>query len=173
MARFVNKPQEKWTREKIAARVNEILTKYTDFDDMAKNKDIPFEDQQISLDSLDLVEISMYLEHDFQIELDLTQEERFIDFTGTYTPRKFIDFMCGKLSVPVVKNRPAVVKTKAEHTTDKDIAILMHVAHPLQLKRAIHNAYGVHVPLQELRAVKSFTDYQECIRRAINNQNSR
>ncbi len=150
MARFVNKPEYKWTREQIAARVNEILTKYIDFDNMAKNKDTPFEDQQIELDSLDLIEISMELERVFEIDLDLD-----------------------KLNVPVVKNRSVVAKPKPEHTTDKDVAILMRIARPLQLKRAIYHMYGIKVPLEELRALKSFTDYQEAIRRAINNQNSK
>lgn len=169
MARFVNKPQEKWTREKIAARVKEILTKYIDFDDMAKNKDIPFEDQQIYLDSLDLVEISMNLERDFQIEIYLDNEPKY--YADNYTPRHFIDFMCEKLNVRLSVKQPVVAKP--EHTTDKDIAILMRIARPLQLKRAIYHMYGIKVPLEELRAVKSFTDYQEAIRRAINNQNSK
>lgn len=171
MARFVNKPEYKWTREKITARVNEILSKYINFDDMAKNQDVLFEDQQIYLDSLDLVEISMYLEHDFQIELDLTQEEEFVG--GIYTPRQFINFMYNKLNAPAEMPRPKAAKPKSKHNTDQDIAILMHVARPLQLKRAIHHAYGVNVPLEELRALKSFTDYQSAIRRAINNQNSK
>jgi acyl carrier protein len=154
------------------ARVNETLLKYIDFDDMAKNGKIPFEDQQIRLDSLDLVEISMYLERDFQIELELEKEEKFVG--GVYTPHDFIDFMCEKLNVPMaVPPQPRVVKPKPEHTTDKDIAILMRIARPLQLKRAIHNVYGINVPLNELRALKSFTDYQEVIRRTINNQNSK
>ena len=173
MARFVNKPEYKWTREQIAARVNEILTKYIDFDNMAKNKDTPFEDQQIDLDSLDLIEISMELERVFEIDLDLDNEPKYYSFGHDYTPRHFIDFMCGKLNVPVVKNRSVVAKPKPEHTTDKDVAILMRIARPLQLKRAIYHMYGIKVPLEELRALKSFTDYQEAIRRAINNQNSK
>lgn len=171
MAKFVNKSEQKWTREKIAARVNETLLKYIDFDDMAKNRDIPFENQQIGLDSLDLVEISMYLERDFQIQLGLEKEEKFVG--GVYTPRDFIDFMCEKLNVPMAVQQSRVVKPKPEHTTDKDIAILMRIARPLQLKRAIHHVYGINVPVNELRALKSFTDYQEVIRRAINSQNSK
>ena len=105
MARFVNKPKYKWTREKIAARVYEILSRYTDFESVAKNKDIPFEDQQIYLDSLDLVEISMYLEHDFQIELDLDNEPQY--YADNYTPRHFVDFMYKKLNTPVAEKQNA------------------------------------------------------------------
>ena len=172
MARFVNKPElkwSKWSRDKIAAQVYEILSRYTDFENVAKNRDVPFEDQQIYLDSLDLTEIAMYLKHDFQIELDLDNEPEF--FAGDYTPRRFIDFMCKKLNLPATKC--VTLTPKPEHTTDKDVAILVRTARPLQLQRGIRHIYGVNVPLNELRALKSFTEYQEVIRRAINKQNSK
>lgn len=174
MARFVNKPEYKWTRDGIAERVYAILAKYADFEILAKNKDVPLADQQMYLDSLDLTEISMYLEHDFQIELDLTNETEY--FAGDYTPRQFIDFMCKRLNVPVMHPRakPQMVKkTKSQHTTDTDINILMRSVRPMAVKRNIRRAYGIEIPFEELRAIKRFTDFQEMIRRAINNQNSK
>ncbi|MBO4700743.1 MAG: hypothetical protein J5620_03280 [Alphaproteobacteria bacterium] len=174
MARFVNKPEYKWTRDGIAERVYAILAKYADFENLAKNKDVPLEEQQMYLDSLDLTEISMYLEHDFQIELDLTNETEY--FAGDYTPRHFIDFMCKKLNVTVAYPKPKkqmVEKTKSPHTTDTDVDILMHSVRPMILKRNIRRAYGIDISFDELRAIKRFTDFQEMIRCAINNQNSK
>ena len=174
MARFVNKPEYKWTRDGIAERVYAILAKYADFSNVAKNKDVPFEDQQMYLDSLDLVEISMYLEHDFQVELDLDSETEY--YARNYTPRHFIDFMCKKLNVPVAPKThktKMVEKTKSTHTTDMDINILMHSMRPMAVKRNIRRAYGIDISVDNLRAVENFTELQELIRCAINNQNSR
>ena len=171
MARFVNRPEYKWARDGIAERVYAILAKYADFENLAKNKDIPLENQKMYLDSLDLTEISMYLEHEFQIELDLTTDAEY--FAGDYTPRQFIDFMCEKLNTPAEKENKKIQKTKQSHTTDKDIDILMHSMRPMMLKRNIRRAYGIDVPSNELRAIKRFTDFQEMIRCAINNQNSK
>ena len=174
MARFVNQPEHKWTRNGIAERVYAILAKYADFANVAKNKDVPLENQQMNLDSLDLVEIAMYLENDFQIESDLTEETEY--FAGDYTPRHFIDFMCKKLNVPVapkIHKTKMVEKTKLPHTTDTDIDILMHSTRPMILKRNIRRAYGIDIPSDDLRTIKKFTDLQELIRCAINNQKSK
>lgn len=171
MAQFVNQPEHKWSHNRIAERVYAILAKYTDFENLAKNKDIPLEDQQMYLDSLDLMEISMYLEHYFQIELDLTKENEY--FAGNYTPRQFIDFMCKKLNVPMEKENKKIEKTKKSHTTDTDIDILMHSVRPMILKRNIRRTYGIEIPFEELRSIKKFTELQEMIRCAINNQNSK
>ena len=174
MARFVNQPERKWSREKITERVYAILAKYADFENLSKNKDVPLENQQMYLDSLDLVEIAMYLENDFQIESDLTEETEY--FAGDYTPRHFIDFMCKKLNAPMAsetRKTQMVKKTKSPHTTDTDIDILMHSVRPMAVKRNIRRKYGLDIPVDTLRAVKSFTELQEMIRCAINNQNSR
>jgi len=172
MAMFVNKPEHKWSREKIAARVYEILARYDDFfDDAAQNKDIPIEDQQIYLDSLDLVEISMELEREFQVDLDLTWESEY--FAGNYSPRHFIDFMCKKLNTPASGNLTANPGKNMQQTADKDIDILVRTARPGVLQKNIRRGYGVTVPVSELRALKSFIDYQNAIRRAIAKQNSK
>ena len=171
MARFANKPEYKWTRNGIAERVYAILAKYADFANVAKNKDVPLEDQQMTLDSLDLVEISMYLEHDFQIELDLEKETEY--YARNYTPRHFIDFMCKKLNVPVTPKTQMVEKIKSPHTTDTDIDILMHSLRPMAVKRNIRRKYGIDIPVDNLRTVKKFTELQEMIRCAINKQHNR
>ena len=174
MARFVNQPKHKWTRDGIAEHVYAILAKYADFENLAKNKDIPLEDQQMYLDSLDLTEIAMYLEHDFQIELDLDRETEY--YADNYTPRHFIDFMCKKLNAPTVsktQKTKMIEKKKLPHTTDTDIDILMHSVRPMMLKRNVRRKYGIDISFNELRAIKKFTEFQEMIRCAINRQNSK
>ncbi len=164
MARFVNKTEKKWTPESIALLVYPILAKYTDFSLVAKNSDVPFENQVLDLDSLDLVEISMYLENAFGTKIDILEDAEY--FAGNYTPRTIVDYMTKKLNAPATKfGSRASVQSKQNAKTDFEI--LMRASRSLPLQNLIKREYGVHIPVYRLRAAKSFEEYSAVINRAI------